>query len=91
VWARDGRRIFYRDGRQVIAADVTTDGGFAVTGRTGLFPDDFMFSLAPHANYDVSPDGRRFLMTRSVRVPKLVVVYGWLAEFRARMASVREQ
>ncbi len=89
VWARDGRRIFYRDGRQVIAAEVTTDGGFAVTGRTELFPDDFMFALAPHANYDVSPDGRRLLMTRSLEEPKLVVVYGWLTEFRARMASVR--
>lgn len=62
VWARDGRRLFYRDGRHFIAVTVTTTPTFAVTGRTRLFVDDYAFAQAPHANYDVTPEGNRFLM-----------------------------
>ena len=87
VWARDGRRLFYRDGRHLIAASVTTGSTFVVTGRTELFRDDYLFAQAPHANYDVSLDGTRFLMVRSTEEPKLFVIYGWLGQLTARMHS----
>lgn len=87
VWARDGRRIFYRDGRHLVAASITTAPAFAVTGRTGLFADDYVFAQAPHANYDVSLDGSRFLMVKGTQTPHLVVVYGWLSEPGVRMWS----
>jgi len=89
IWAPDGRRIFYRDGLHLVAASVTTSPQFAVTGRTELFADDYVFAQAPHANYDVSPDGNRFLMLKSTKAPEVFVVYGWLAELRARMQGVR--
>ena len=91
VWAPDGRRIFYRDGRHLIAASVTTSPAFAVTGRTELFPDEYVFAQAPHANYDVAPDGKRFLVVKSAQAPELIVVYGWLSELRSRMRSVGER
>ncbi|MDZ4259701.1 MAG: hypothetical protein U0974_13380, partial [Gemmatimonadales bacterium] len=87
VWSRDGKTIFYRDGRHVIAASVSTSEGFAVTNRTNLFPDNFRFAQAPHANYDVALDGQRFLMIRSTRVPEYQVVFGWGTELRARMQA----
>jgi Tol biopolymer transport system component len=87
VWERDGRRLFYRDGRHLIAASVTTSPHFAVTGRTELFADDYRFAQAPHANYDVSPDGTRFLMVKSAEAPELYVAYGWLRELRERMRT----
>ncbi len=85
VWARDGRRIFYRDGRYVVAATVSTAGGFSVTGRTNLFPDDYVFAQAPHANYDVSLDGTHLLMIRATATPVYDVVYGFGTELEARM------
>jgi serine/threonine-protein kinase len=85
VWSRDGRRIFYRDGRHLLAASIATTPEFAVTGRTELFPDTFLFAQAPHANYDVSLDGRRFLMVKGATTPQLNVTLGWLTEFRERM------
>jgi serine/threonine-protein kinase len=85
VWARDGRQLFYRDGRHLIAASVTASPAFAVTGRTELFADDYVFAQAPHANYDVSPDGTRFLMIKNTEESKLSIVYGWSSELRARM------
>ncbi len=85
VWARDGKRIFYRDGRHLVAASVSTAGGFAVTGRTDLFDDTYVFAPAPHPDYDVSPDGSRLLMVRSTRTPEYDIVYGWRSELAARM------
>jgi Tol biopolymer transport system component len=87
VWSRDSKTIFYRDGRHVVAASISTSGGFAVTNRTDLFPDNFRFAQAPHANYDVAPDGKRFLMVRSSRTPEYQVVVGWGTELRARMQA----
>jgi serine/threonine-protein kinase len=62
VWSRDGRRLFYRGATKMMAASVSTSGGtFAVTAREELFDDLFMRSQN-HANYDVAPDGKGFLM-----------------------------
>ena len=91
VWSRDGRRIFYRDGRHMVAASVSTVGGFSVTGRTNLFPDEYMFAPAPHAFYDVSADGNRFLMIRNTAIPRLVVTYGWASELRAQLKGAGER
>jgi serine/threonine protein kinase/Tol biopolymer transport system component len=89
VWARDGRRLFYRDGRHLIAASITTTPSIVVTGRKELFRDDYLFAQAPHANYDVSLDGTRFLMVKSAGEPKLFVVYGWLGQLRQRVRSAQ--
>jgi hypothetical protein len=56
-----------------------------VTGRTPVFADEYMFAQAPHANYDVSPDGKKFLMVKSAERPELFVVYGWADELRAQL------
>jgi len=85
VWSRDGSRIFYRDGRSLIEARVSTSSGFSVTGRQELFRDEYEPGQAPHANYDVSLDGKRFLMVKPVRKPEIEIVYGWLSELNARL------
>ena len=91
VWSRDGRRIFYRDGRNMIAVSVSTTGGFSVTGRTNLFPDQYMFATAPHAFYDVSTDGTRFLMIRNTATPRLIVAQGWASELREQLRGAKEK
>jgi serine/threonine-protein kinase len=88
VWSRDGRRLFYRAGRHLIAASVATTPAFAVTRRTALFADTYVFTQAPHANYDVSLDGSRFLMLKSAAGAQLTVVYGWLSELRSRFRNL---
>ncbi|MDA1081807.1 MAG: hypothetical protein O2973_09035 [Gemmatimonadetes bacterium] len=87
VWSRDGRKIFYRDGRRFIAATITTSPSFTVTGRTLLFADEYVFALSPHANYDVSRDGTHFLVVKNTDAAKLTVIYDWLPELRARMTG----
>lgn len=62
-WAPDGAEIFYRDGNSIMAVEVETSPGFAVTSApTVLFNEPYDFSN--DQNWDVLPDGR-FVMVRS--------------------------
>lgn len=70
-----------------MAAAISTNARIAVTNRKDLFPDNFRFAQAPHANYDVAPDGRRFLMARNSRTPEYQVVFGFATELRTRMQA----
>jgi hypothetical protein len=77
VWSRDGREIFYRRlgaNPELVAAAVDTRPGFRVVGRTSLFPDRVYEIATPHANYDVSPDGRSFVMIRRSSADRMVVL-----------------
>jgi len=87
MWSPKGDRLFYRADRRMMVATVTAGNTFAVTQRALAFEGDFV-SFAPHANFDVSPDGQTLVMI----VPAsggahLVMVHDWLTEFRARIAG----
>jgi serine/threonine-protein kinase len=82
-WSPDGRRLFYRNGRKMLAATVSTVPGFAVTGREVLFEGSYATGSS-HRNYDVSGDGREFLMLQQAADPEVVVVLNWLTELRRR-------
>jgi serine/threonine-protein kinase len=88
VWAKDGRRLFYRNGRAMIAAHIergTRDGTLAVTRREHLFSGVYYGGVNERgASYDVSPDGKRFVMARSLDEDgtQLLVWTGWLDEVR---------
>jgi serine/threonine-protein kinase len=83
-WSPDGRRLFYRSGRAMIAARVTTAPQFSVTGRDTLFEGDYLTS-ASHRSYDVTSDGREFLMIQRDAGEELIVVINWFTELRARI------
>ena len=87
VWSRDGR-LFYRGGRQLLAATVAPGAAFAVTAREPLFADAFDGEM-PHSNYDITPDGRRLVMIAAEASSGIetVVVVNWLPELRARLAG----
>jgi len=89
LWARDGQELFYRSGGAVIAVPVQTDPNFTVGNPQVLFEGDY--HLAPGGpNYDVSPDGERFLMIRGVEgTSQLTVVLNWFSELE-RLAPVAE-
>ena len=86
VWSRDGKRLFYRDPMQFVAATVRTDIGFSVTARESLFPDTFVRGPY-HANYDVSLDGSHLLLLRAKEQPQVMIVHNWSDELRARLAG----
>lgn len=87
VWSRDGRRLFYRGDGKLMAARVRGDPTFAVVARDTVFTDSYVFATNPHANYDVMPDGERFVMLKSAGEGVLTVVVNWGEALRARMAG----
>jgi serine/threonine-protein kinase len=88
VWARDGREIFFRHGRQMLAASVESSVPF-VTGRPHvLFEHDLTILTGPSvANYDVSRDGR-FLMIRATggTLTETYLMLDWLPDVKRRLA-----
>jgi serine/threonine-protein kinase len=95
VWSRDGRRLFYRAGRALLAVDLAAAGGaLTVVRREKLFEGDFQSSADfgfPVQSYDVAPDGRRFVMARASGGGRteIVIWTNWLRELKTRMANAR--
>ena len=87
MWARDGGRLFYRDGQRMMAANVVRTPTFAVTARAMLFEGNYDLATA-HANYDVSPGGKGFVMTAPTEErAQVVVVQNWMSELRTRLGA----
>jgi Tol biopolymer transport system component len=88
VWARDGRRLFYRseDGRVMYAASVTmTSSNLTVTGRTKLFEGQYDWE-DDDADYDVAPNGKDFMMVRyPLKSREIMVTVNWADAVRQRL------
>jgi Tol biopolymer transport system component len=88
VWSPEGTEIFYRsvDGRSVMAVDVRTQPTLQIGTPRQLFQGSFpglpTILGSFWSNYDVTPDGRRFLMVEATedRDSRLNVIRHWLDE-----------
>ncbi len=87
VWARDGRELFYRRSGRLYAVPVLRGERFSFGEPRPLFDGPYM-DMDGAANYDVTLDGRRFLMVKvseeELRPTRLEVVLNWFEELRAR-------
>ena len=85
MWARNGQELFYRNGEAVIAVPIETDPNFRQGNPEVMFEGDY-YLAAGGPNYDVSPDGERFLMIRHVEdastTPQIIVVQNWFEELK---------
>ena len=72
VWSRDGDELFYVDDQgRMMAASITTESGFRVTGRTELFTlSNEILRNASNILFSVDVDDERFLMARLVFGPE---------------------
>ena len=86
-WNPNGRELFYWRGRELMSVAVNTVGEFTSGAATVLFEGRF----DPSA-YDVSPDGKRFLMLHrpNAGVSQFMVVTNWFAEV-VRLAGSRPE
>ncbi len=91
VWSRDGQELFYLEGSKLLAVPVETDGtGFGFQAAVELFDEPYDHGNAP--TYDVAPDGRFVMLSRSTeseqaRVEQLVVVLNWTQELLERVPT----
>lgn len=94
LWSRDGRRLFFRRQGQVWMAEVGTAGGFRADKPRLLLERTGGRGASPVRTYDLSPDGRRFLMVKfEARPPapitEMILVENWFEEIRRLDASSR--
>ncbi len=92
VWARNGHELFYRNGDKMMAAAVETKPTFAPAKPKLLFEARYEPAFYTFvANYDVSLDGQRFLMTKSseqeAAATQINVVLNWLEDLKRRVPT----
>jgi serine/threonine-protein kinase len=94
VWARNGRELFYIDtDNRLNVVPVRATPTFSAGSPVRVF-DARYFSNIAGRTYDVSPDGRRFLMIKdnavadgaSSKPANLIVVEHWPEELKARLS-----
>jgi serine/threonine protein kinase len=89
VWAdRDGKELFYRSGYTAMAVSVEADPIFRLGTPKKLFEK-------PYSAWDISPDGRRFLLVKEAEsadkestqrgLRRINVVVNWLEELKQRV------
>jgi Tol biopolymer transport system component len=81
-WNRNGRELFFRSGAKMMAVDVETGATFRAGTPRMLFEK-------VSSDYDVAPDGRRFLMLKPAKTmtesTELHVILNWFDDLRRRV------
>ena len=84
IWSADGRELFYRNGDRMMIAAVQTKPTVVIGKPQPLFQGSyFQQQIGSGGNYDVSPDGKRFVMIRrdeESTSTQINVVLNWFEE-----------
>jgi hypothetical protein len=88
LWARNGQELFYESRGALMRVPVTTVPTFQAGTPSQLFDGPYIYG-ALERTYDVSPDGRRFLMIKESDRPveagasaRLILVPHWFEELK---------
>jgi hypothetical protein len=87
LWARDGKKLFYRWEDQFWVVDVQIEGSFAAGKPRLLFEKAGIGDGYPIRTYDLSLDGQRFLMVREeplipAPVTEMILIQNWFQELK---------
>jgi serine/threonine-protein kinase len=96
VWSRNGRELFYRSGDRMMAVEISSQrdssgafpSGFSAGIPRLLFEGHYQYSGLVSSDYDVSPDGQRFLMVQPSgpeQTTQIRVVLNWFTELQQRV------
>ena len=91
MWSPTGRELFYRGSGTLMVAPIETEPTFS-SGTP-----EFLLSTRGYTNrrsqrfYDISPDGRLFLLTKGAAdtstPAQIVVIQDWFEELRERVPT----
>ena len=87
-WRKDGNELFYVEDATLLAVQVSSERDFALGAAERLFEEKDGFP-GRGLRYDVSFDGRRILMTETLRKANLSirVVQNWFEELMAKVPA----
>jgi Tol biopolymer transport system component len=88
TWSKDGRQLFYINGRnEMVAAEVPTGPTFSLGKQRPLFSVAQFTRTGPIPSYSLAPDGEHFLMIRegeSTQQSELIVAENWLGTLKGK-------
>jgi serine/threonine-protein kinase len=90
LWSASRSELFFRNGDQMVVVEVGTEPKFSASRPHVLFERRYEHLPWNERNYDVTPDGRRFLMVKGEAAPKaahLVLVLNWFEELKRRVPT----
>lgn len=94
VWAKSGKELFYRDRDKMMIVEVSLDPSLKVLKPRVLWEGQYAHGMSSScgpagptsSNYDVTPDGQRFIMIREneqeARSNQIHVVLNWSEELK---------
>ena len=93
-WASGGRELFYRSGGKVMVVAIEPGPAFRAGTPKELFAYMSFTLPGPVGSYDVSADGKRFLMITSgapeqgaAATPEIHFVLEWFEDIRRRVRA----
>ena len=98
VWGPSGRELLYRRESKLMAVRIEERAGsLVVSAPTLVFDDPYRpdtgFAQGGVANYDIAPDGKRFVMVEepqamaATQITRIEVILNWLDELKRRVPS----
>ena len=91
VWARNGE-LFYRNGDKMMAVGIEAEPEFRIGIPQPIFEGQYAQGSWYRPNYDITPDGQRFVMIKagapsdeSLSAPELIIVENWFEELKERV------
>jgi serine/threonine protein kinase/Tol biopolymer transport system component len=86
LWSPDGRELFYRDldAEKIMAVEIETADEFTPSTPQALFDDCYVGNVAYGRDYDIMPDGQRFVMLKEMNPPpqRIAVILNWFEELK---------
>jgi eukaryotic-like serine/threonine-protein kinase len=83
IWSRNGKELFYRNGQRWMAVTTSTRPAFDASRPRLMFEGNYL--NVSGLSYDVTPDGRRFVLIRGLETPparEIHVVLNWFEELK---------
>jgi Tol biopolymer transport system component len=92
LWNPKGRELFYRSGNKMMVVDIATQPGFSAGKPRMLFEGPYRPTVTTIQNYDLSPDGQRFLMLKPTESAgaapaQINVVLNWFEELKQKVPA----
>ncbi len=88
IWNPKGHELFYRGGKKLMAVEYEAQPSFSPGKPKELFEGPYVPTPRSFPDYDVSPDGQRFLMLKPAEeqaTSQIIVVQNWVEELKQKV------
>jgi len=89
MWNPKGHELFFRSGKKMMTVEYEAQQSFSPGNPKELFEGPYVPTPRSFPDYDVSPDGRRFLMLKpaeELQTPsQIVVIQNWVEELKQKI------